>query len=98
MSVIGGAYPEKGDATSCYLLEHDNFELLIDCGSGALSGCSSSVLLAQLNAVIFSHYHHDHIADIGPLQYSRLIDMQLKKTSKPLLFMVTHTIKVNFKS
>ncbi|WNF35903.1 MBL fold metallo-hydrolase [Bacillaceae bacterium IKA-2] len=86
LTVIGqwGAYPEKNEATSCYLLEHDGFKLLIDCGSGALSQLQNFCSLAELNAVIISHYHHDHWADIGPLQYSRLVDRQLKNTDKPL--------------
>jgi ribonuclease BN (tRNA processing enzyme) len=86
LTIIGhwGAYPQAGDATSCYLLEHDDYKLLIDCGSGALSQMQEYSSLAELDAVIISHYHHDHIADIGPLQYSRLIDFELKKTSKPL--------------
>lgn len=86
LTIVGywGAYPEANGATSCYLLEQDNFKLLIDCGSGALSQLQQFCSLEQLDAVIISHYHHDHIADIGPLQYSRLIDIQLKKTDKPL--------------
>ncbi|MFN7251669.1 MAG: MBL fold metallo-hydrolase [Anaerobacillus sp.] len=86
LTIIGhwGAYPEAGEATSCYLLEHDGYKLLIDCGSGALSQLQHYCSLAELDAVIISHYHHDHISDIGPLQYSRLIDFDLKKTDKPL--------------
>ncbi|RXI98388.1 MBL fold metallo-hydrolase [Anaerobacillus alkaliphilus] len=87
LTVIGhwGAYPEAGDATSCYLLEHDNFKLLIDCGSGALSQLQNFCSLHEIDALIISHYHHDHIADIGPLQYSRLIDRDIDKTAKPLM-------------
>lgn len=86
LTVIGqwGAYPEASEATSCYLLEHEGFKLLVDCGSGALSQLQNFCSLAELDAVIISHYHHDHIADIGSLQYSRLIDQQLKKTDKSL--------------
>jgi ribonuclease BN (tRNA processing enzyme) len=86
LSIIGhwGAYPKAGEATSCYLLEHDGYNLLIDCGSGALSQLQHYCSLTELDAVIISHYHHDHISDIGPLQYSRLIDFDLKKTDKPL--------------
>ncbi|OIJ18393.1 hypothetical protein BKP45_12520 [Anaerobacillus alkalidiazotrophicus] len=86
LTIVGhwGAFPEVGEATSCYLLEQDGFKLLVDCGSGALSQLQHYCSLADLDAVILSHYHHDHIADIGPLQYSRLVDQQLNRTNQPL--------------
>lgn len=86
LTIIGhwGAYPEAGEATSCYLLEHKGFKLLVDCGSGALSQLQHFCDLEELDAVILSHYHHDHIADIGPLQYSRQVALALKTTEKPL--------------
>lgn len=40
--------------------------------------------LSDLDAVVLSHFHHDHIADIGVLQYSRVVDMNLNKTNQPL--------------
>lgn len=87
ITVIGhwGAYPEKDEATSCYLLEHASYKLLIDCGSGSLSQLQHFCKLEELDAVILSHYHHDHIADVGPLQYSRMIAKQLNKTNKDLI-------------
>lgn len=86
LTVVGhwGAYPEKEEATSCYLLEHEDFKLLIDCGSGALSQLQQYIPLHLVDAVVLSHYHYDHIADIGPLQYSRQLAMNLNVTNKPL--------------
>ncbi|GMB08828.1 ribonuclease BN (tRNA processing enzyme) [Thermolongibacillus altinsuensis] len=79
VTVVGfwGAFPKKNEATSCYLIEHDGFHLLVDCGSGALAQLQNYVDIEQLDAVIVSHYHHDHVADIGPLQYARLIKKNL---------------------
>ncbi|MCP8968227.1 MBL fold metallo-hydrolase [Ectobacillus ponti] len=75
MTVIGfwGGYPEAGEATSGYLFEHEGFRLLVDCGSGVLAQVQKYVHPGDLDAVILSHYHHDHVADIGVLQYARLI-------------------------
>lgn len=75
MTVIGfwGGYPEGGEATSGYLLGHDGFHLLVDCGSAVLSQLQKYTKVEELDAVILSHYHHDHVADIGVLQYGRLI-------------------------
>ncbi|MFD3447283.1 MBL fold metallo-hydrolase [Microbacteriaceae bacterium 4G12] len=75
VTVVGfwGGYPEVGEATSGYLLEHEGFRLLIDCGSGVLAQMQRYIQAHELDAVLVSHYHHDHIADIGVLQYARLI-------------------------
>ncbi|WP_043933129.1 MBL fold metallo-hydrolase [Bacillus sp. EB01] len=75
LTVIGfwGGYPKKDGASSGYLLEHDGFKLLIDCGSGVLAKMPHVVKPEELDAVILSHYHPDHIADIGVLYHARLI-------------------------
>lgn len=84
LTVIGacGGYPKVGEATAGYLLEHDDFTLLIDCGSAVLSKMQEIKQPEELDAVILSHYHPDHHADIGVLQHARLIQGYLgKKTS-----------------
>lgn len=75
MRIIGcwGGYPSADGATSCYLFEKDNFVLVTDVGSGALSKLQKYKNPSELDAVILSHYHQDHIADIGVLQYAKLI-------------------------
>jgi ribonuclease BN (tRNA processing enzyme) len=87
MTVIGhwGAYPGPGEATSCYLLQAEGTSVLLDCGSGALSILQEHLSLADIDAVILSHYHNDHMADLGCLQYAALIDMDLKRRQKPLM-------------
>lgn len=77
VTVIGcwGGFPAPGGASSSYIIEKDGFVLAIDMGSGALSQLQSVVAIDELDAVIVSHYHQDHIADIGVLQYAWLIDM-----------------------
>jgi ribonuclease BN (tRNA processing enzyme) len=75
LTVIGfwGGYPKKNGASSGYLLEHNGFQLLMDCGSGVLSKLQNIIQPEELDAVLISHYHPDHIADIGVLQHARLI-------------------------
>lgn len=71
VTVLGyyGGYPANGIGTSSYLIEADGFHLLMDCGSGALLSLEKVLDPLQLDAVILSHYHHDHVADVGVLQY-----------------------------
>ncbi len=82
LTVVGfwGGYPAVNSATSGYLVEHDNFKLLIDCGSGVLAQLQNYIEVTELDAVILSHYHHDHVADIGPLQFARLISFYMGKS------------------
>ncbi|MBA2174542.1 MBL fold metallo-hydrolase [Halobacillus locisalis] len=83
VTVIGywGAYPAAGSATSGYLFERDGFRMLVDCGSGVLSRMQQFVKISDVDAVVLSHYHHDHIADIGALQYACLVKNTLNETS-----------------
>jgi ribonuclease BN (tRNA processing enzyme) len=86
MTVIGywGGFPGKNEATSGYLFEYNGYKLLVDCGSGVVSQLQNYISIESLNAVIISHYHHDHIADIGPLQYGRLVRTMLGECHEPL--------------
>ena len=81
---IWGGYPKANSATSSFLIEHEGFHCLFDCGSGVLSSLQNYIALDELDAVVISHYHADHIADIGSLQYSRLIQYYLGQPSPPL--------------
>lgn len=86
LTVVGfwGGFPGKGEATSGYLLEEAGFKLLIDCGSGVISQLQHYVNPEELDAVILSHYHNDHVCDIGALQYARLIKGFLGEKLSPL--------------
>ncbi|MCR6095676.1 MBL fold metallo-hydrolase [Salipaludibacillus agaradhaerens] len=86
VTVIGywGAYPEANEATSSFLVEEGETKVLLDCGSGAVAQLQNKIELKELDAVILSHYHHDHMADLGVLTYSRIVDISLEKTDRPL--------------
>ncbi|PXW91445.1 ribonuclease BN (tRNA processing enzyme) [Streptohalobacillus salinus] len=86
ITVIGfwGAYPEQDEATSSYLVEKDGFKLLVDSGSGALGQLPKYTDPYDLDAVIISHYHQDHIADVGVLQYQMLVQNGIRNGNKRL--------------
>ncbi|MDE5416267.1 MBL fold metallo-hydrolase [Alkalihalobacillus sp. MEB203] len=81
---VWGGYPKANSGTSSFLLKLDDFSCLIDCGSGVLSSLQNYLPLEQLDAVMISHYHFDHIADIGCLQYAMLVQSQLGNRKKEL--------------
>lgn len=86
VTVIGywGGFPAANEATSGYLFEHNGFHLLVDCGSGVLSQLQNYVTINNLDALILSHYHHDHVADVGPLQYAKLINNAIHSLNSEL--------------
>lgn len=86
ITILGpwGAYPKAGEATAGYLLEHEGFKYLIDCGSGVLTQLQKTVPLYDLDAVLISHDHYDHVADLGCLQYAALIDTDLGERKEAL--------------
>lgn len=86
VTIVGhwGGFPKVGEATSGYLIEHDNYKLLLECGSGVVSSLQKIVDLGELDAVLISHYHYDHCCDIGPLQYARQIKTLLGEINNPL--------------
>ncbi|WP_203364158.1 MBL fold metallo-hydrolase [Bacillus sp. REN10] len=81
VTIIGcwGGYPSVNEATSGYLFEEEGYKLLVDCGSGVLSKLQRHLAPEELDAVLLSHYHADHIADIGVLQHALLIRKHLGK-------------------
>jgi ribonuclease BN (tRNA processing enzyme) len=93
LTIIGfwGGYPKQNGASSGYLLEHEEFKLLIDCGSGVLAKMQNIIEPEDLDALLISHYHPDHIADIGVLQHARLIQGFLGK-SFPTLPIYGHSL------
>ncbi|EOT41848.1 MBL fold metallo-hydrolase [Enterococcus columbae] len=71
LTILGcmGAYPSHNQGTTGYLLESGDYKLLLDAGSHTLMELGKHIDPLRLDAVILSHYHHDHIADLGVLQY-----------------------------
>ncbi|TWT11293.1 MBL fold metallo-hydrolase [Streptococcus sp. sy004] len=76
-----GGYPYQDAGTTSYLLtSQDGFNLLIDAGSRAVTELEKILNPLDLDAVIISHYHPDHIADLGVLGHYRLLHPQTSPT------------------
>lgn len=71
LTILGyyGGYPDHGVGTSAYLVQSGDYNLLMDAGSGALLSLEKVLDPSLLDAVLLTHYHHDHVADFGVLQY-----------------------------
>lgn len=74
LTVVGcsGSFPGPDSACSCYLIEADGFRLCLDLGSGALGPLAAYCHPSDLDAVVVSHLHHDHLADLISLCVARV--------------------------
>jgi ribonuclease BN (tRNA processing enzyme) len=72
LTVIGGSggYPGRGQPCSGYLLEADGFTILIDPGYGVAMVLTPDDA-PRFDAVLVSHAHPDHCADLNPLLRAR---------------------------
>lgn len=79
-----GGFPKKNEPCSGYLLEHNGFSLLLDCGSGVLTKLQEFKDLNDIHDIVLSHYHYDHASDVGAYLFSRLVNTQLGRVEEPL--------------
>ncbi len=66
LRVLGssGTYPAKGAPASGFLLEHGDTSLIMDLGPGAFTALSGESSIDQVDALMISHGHLDHCADL----------------------------------
>jgi len=65
LTVLGcaGSFPGPESACSSYLVEAEGFRLLLDFGTGSLSGLQRYATITSVDAIVLSHLHADHILD-----------------------------------
>lgn len=64
------AAPNPGSASSSYILEAGDEQLLLECGHGAASKLLQYTSIDRLAAILISHMHPDHFFDLVPLKYA----------------------------
>ena len=75
VTVLGGsgAWPVAGQACSGYLVEDEGFRLLLDPGYATLPQLLKDTAAEHVDAVLVSHGHPDHCADLNPLLRARAL-------------------------
>lgn len=71
VTVLGKSpsWQDAGGACSGYLIEDGEVTVLLDCGNGVFSKLRARRDYTQIDAVIVSHLHADHILDLIPYAY-----------------------------
>ena len=69
LTILGmnGPFPAPGGATSGYLVMSGNAAIALDLGSGCLAQLTARIAPENLTALVLSHWHYDHCADVLPL-------------------------------
>lgn len=73
LTVLGSGtlLPDDRRRSPAHLLEAPGRSILLDCGSGTVHGFERhGVAWRSLSAVVFSHYHTDHIGDLAPFLFA----------------------------
>ena len=65
----GAAYPRPGGACSGFLVQSGGTNVWLDAGNGTFSRLQQHIEGKAVDAVVLSHVHADHIADILPFMY-----------------------------
>ena len=72
LTVLGceGPWPTPGGGCSSYLVEAGGKRILLEAGSGMMAHLSEKMAFADLDAVILSHLHFDHMGEMPLLGYA----------------------------
>jgi ribonuclease BN (tRNA processing enzyme) len=72
ITVLGKSpsWQDAGGACSGYLIQEGDYSLLLDCGNGVFSKLRGYCDYVDLNAVLVSHLHADHVLDLVPFSYA----------------------------
>jgi ribonuclease BN (tRNA processing enzyme) len=72
VTVLGKSpsWQDAAGACSGYLVRHEGFTLLLDCGNGAFGRLRADLDYAAVDAVVITHLHADHFFDLVPFSFA----------------------------
>ena len=65
---IGTAYARLGEVQSCYLVRAPGVAVAVDLGAGAMNRLQDRIAPEALDALVITHLHPDHCADLLALR------------------------------
>ncbi|RJQ76435.1 MBL fold metallo-hydrolase [Pseudonocardiaceae bacterium YIM PH 21723] len=100
LTILGcsGSVPGPNAAASGYLLEAENFLLVMDLGNGTLASLQQHCDPFEIGALLFSHLHPDHCSDFSALAVWRRYqsDPPYNPTEQPLPVYGPHEAPARF--
>lgn len=83
-------YPNKDRNCPSFLVEYQNYKILLDCGNGSTRLLHFPMDLENLH-VFLTHFHSDHIGDIGSLAYASFCHHNLGNLNQKVqIYLPTH--------
>lgn len=80
----GAAYPRPGGACAGFLYTADDTNVWVDAGNGTFARLQSYVPFRDVDALVLTHGHADHIADVLPFMYALGFDPGGEVTTVPV--------------
>ncbi len=86
LTILGcySPFPAVGGAMNGYLVRYGATTILLDAGNGVAARLQQYVAIENLTAVVVSHLHEDHIADVHCLRFMQLNAQMAGKTTGKL--------------
>jgi ribonuclease BN (tRNA processing enzyme) len=86
LTILGnnGPLPTAGGACSGYLVREGDTKILIDCGNGVLGNLLKFTRYEELDTIILTHLHSDHMSDMLVLRYGVQTKMNRGLMDKPI--------------
>lgn len=86
ITILGryGPYPPPGGNCSGYLLQAGKTAVLLDCGNGCFSRLQEHIPFWELDGILLSHLHMDHVSDCFIARYAMDTAITLGKRKEPL--------------
>ncbi len=79
-----GPYPKANCACSSYMLTYRGRHVIIDLGCGSLTRVFSVINAHEIDAVVLSHLHADHMGDMLTLRYALDAAKKLGRLANPV--------------
>jgi ribonuclease BN (tRNA processing enzyme) len=79
-----GSFAGRDGACSGYFIQTDKSTILVDCGNGILSRLQRYCRIEELDAIVVSHLHDDHIGDLRILRYAVETKQAFKQFDGPV--------------
>ncbi|MDK2821535.1 MAG: hypothetical protein PWP31_1500 [Clostridia bacterium] len=99
LTVLGryAPLPGPGGACSGYLITSGKTNILIDGGNGVVSRLLQKISIDKLNAIVLSHLHPDHYADLHCIRHAVKLMLSDGRMKSPLTIYAPDEPKENLK-